>query len=68
MKFLHKVSVRNLIRYKKRFFMMILGISGCTALLLTGFGVRDSIINIAGMQYEEIQISCRCEESVDLDF
>ena len=68
MKFLHKVSVRNLIRYKKRFFMMILGISGCTALLLTGFGVRDSIINIAGMQYEEILISCRCEESVDLDF
>lgn len=56
MKFLHKVSVRNLIRYKKRFFMMILGISGCTALLLTGFGVRDSVINIAKMQYDEIQM------------
>lgn len=55
MKFLHKVSVRNLIRYKKRFFMMILGISGCTALLVTGFGVRDSVINIADMQYDEIQ-------------
>lgn len=56
MKFLHKVSVRNIIRYKKRFFMMILGISGCTALLLTGFGIRDSVTNVADMQYDEIQI------------
>lgn len=56
MKFLHKVSVRNLIRYKKRFFMMILGISGCTALLVTGFGIKDSVTNIAEMQYGEIQI------------
>lgn len=56
MKFLHKVSVRNIIRYKKRFFMMILGISGCTALLLTGFGIKDSVTNVADMQYDEIQI------------
>ncbi len=56
MKFLHKVSVRNIFRYKKRFFMMILGISGCTALLLTGFGVRDSVTNVADMQYDEIQV------------
>lgn len=56
LKFLHKVSIRNLIRYKKRFFMMVIGISGCTALLTTGFGIRDSIINIASEQYEEIQI------------
>lgn len=56
MKFLHKVSVRNIIRYKKRFFMMILGISGCTALLVTGFGIRDSVMNIAEMQYDEIQV------------
>lgn len=56
MKFLHKVSVRNIIRYKKRFFMMILGISGCTALLVTGFGVKDSVTNVADMQYDEIQI------------
>lgn len=55
MKFLHKVSVRNIIRYKKRFFMMILGISGCTALLITGFGIRDSVTNVADMQYEEVQ-------------
>lgn len=56
MKFLHKVSVRNIIRYKKRFFMMILGISGCTALLVAAFGIRNSVMNIAEMQYDEIQI------------
>ena len=56
LKFLHKVSVRNIVRYKKRFFMMILGISGCTALLLTGFGIKDSVSNVAAIQYEEIQV------------
>ncbi len=56
LKFLHKVSIRNIVRYKKRFFMMILGISGCTALLLTGFGVKDSVTNVADMQYDEVQI------------
>lgn len=55
LKFLHKVSIRNLFRYKKRFFMMVIGISGCTALLTTGFGIRDSIIHIASEQYEKIQ-------------
>lgn len=56
LKFLHKVSIRNIVRYKKRFFMMILGISGCTALLLTGYGVKDSVTNVADMQYDEVQI------------
>ena len=56
LKFLHKVSIRNIVRYKKRFFMMILGISGCTALLLTGFGVKDSVTNVADMQYDEVQV------------
>lgn len=56
MKFLHKVSMRNLVRYKKRFFMMVIGISGCTALLVTGFGVKESITNVADMQYDEIQM------------
>ena len=98
LKFLHKVSLRNIVRYKKRFFMMVLGISGCTALLVTGFGLKDSVTNIADMQYDEVQIydigitfkdgvqsedmagvttaaagmleqiSCRYEESVDIDF
>lgn len=54
--FLHKVSIRNIVRYKKRLFMMILGIGGCTALLLTGFGIKDSITPIAERQYEEIDL------------
>ena len=54
--FLRKVSLRNIFRYKKRLFMMILGISGCTALLVTGFGIKDSIADIATKQFQEIQI------------
>ena len=52
--FLHKVTFRNLFRYKQRFFMMILGISGCTALMVTGLGLRDSFADIANKQYGEI--------------
>lgn len=54
LKFLHKVSVRNIFRYKRRFFMMVIGISGCSALLVTGMGIKDSISNIADAQYSEI--------------
>lgn len=54
--FLKKVSIRNIFRYKKRLFMMVTGISGCTALLVTGFGVKDSIANVVNQQYHEIQI------------
>ncbi len=54
MKFLHKVSVRNIFRYKRRLFMMILGISGCTALVLTGFGMKDSIAGFSAAQYDNI--------------
>lgn len=57
LKFLYKVSIRNIFRYKRRFFMMILGISGCTALLLTGFGLYDSVAGFADMQYKDIEIS-----------
>ncbi len=56
LKFLYKVSIRNVLRYKKRFFMMILGISGCTALLVAGFGIKDSISNLVPKQYGEIQV------------
>ena len=55
-KFLHKVSIRNILRYKKRMVMMILGVGGCTALLLTGFGIRDSIQHILDYQYDEIEL------------
>lgn len=54
--FLYKVSLRNIFRYKKRFLMMIMGISGCTALLVTGFGIKDSISQIANYQYNEIHL------------
>ncbi|MBP3758920.1 MAG: FtsX-like permease family protein [Firmicutes bacterium] len=53
--FTWKVTMRNLFRYKKRFFMTIVGIAGCTALLLTGFGIRDSIGHIVENQFSEIQ-------------
>lgn len=49
--FLLKVTFRNIFRYKKRLFMTIMGISGCTALLLTGFGVRDSISDTVPLQF-----------------
>ncbi len=52
--FLQKVSLRNIFRYKKRLFMMVLGVGGCTALVLTGFGVQDSIANIADDQFGRI--------------
>lgn len=52
--FLRKVSIRNVLRYKQRMMIMILGIGGCTALLLTGYGIRDSIQNVVSYQYEEI--------------
>ncbi len=52
--FLYKVSLRNIFCYKKRFFMMVLGISGCTALLIAGFGINDTVKNIAVFQYSEI--------------
>ena len=41
--FISKVTLRNIFRYKKRFLMTVLGIAGCTALLVTGFGIKDSI-------------------------
>ena len=56
MSFLAKVSVRNVFRYKQRFFMMVIGIGGCTALLVTGYGIKDTIADIADMQYGEVQL------------
>ena len=53
--FSQKVTARNLIRYKKRFFMTVIGISGCTALLVAGFGIQDSIGDIVPNQFTEIQ-------------
>lgn len=52
--FTQKVTFRNMFRYKKRFIMTIVGISGCTALILVGFGIKDSISQIMHFQYGEV--------------
>lgn len=52
--FLTKVSFRNIFRYKSRMIMMILGVGGCSALLVTGFGINDSIKNIVDFQFDDI--------------
>lgn len=52
--FTWKVTMRNLFRYKKRFWMTVAGIGGCTALILTGFGTRNSIYDILDKQFDEI--------------
>ena len=53
--FTWKSTVRNLIRYKKRFFMTIFGIGGCMALMVVGFGMKDCIYEIVSLQYEKVQ-------------
>ena len=68
MKFTQKVTARNIFRYKKRMFMTILGISGCTALLVTGFGLKDSIVSIVTKQFDEIykyQMAIELQEGID---
>ncbi len=52
--FTWKVTIRNIFRYKQRVFMTIIGVAGCAALLLTGFGLQDSINGVAERQYGEI--------------
>ncbi len=56
MSFTQKVTSRNIFRYKKRFFMTVIGVSGCTALLLTGFGLRDSIRGVIPAQFGDIYL------------
>ncbi|MCD7732581.1 MAG: FtsX-like permease family protein [Oscillospiraceae bacterium] len=54
LKFMHKVTVRNIFRFKKRMVMMLMGIAGCTALVLTAFGINDSIANLGNFQFDDI--------------
>lgn len=70
MKFTYKVTARNLLLYKKRFFMTVAGIAGCTALLVTGFGVKDSISDIVHLQFDELseyQLIVAMEDAETLD-
>ncbi|WP_353049875.1 FtsX-like permease family protein [Carnobacterium sp. ISL-102] len=52
--FIQKVTARNLFRYKQRMLMTVLGVAGCTALILTGFGISDSISDVADLQYGKV--------------
>ncbi|WKY47017.1 FtsX-like permease family protein [Eubacteriaceae bacterium ES3] len=54
--FIEKVTARNLMRYKGRFFMTVIGIAGCTALILAGFGLQDAITTIIPKQFGEIAV------------
>ena len=66
--FTQKVASRNLFRYKGRMLMTIIGVAGCTALLLTGSSLSDSISNIGSIQYGEInQYQAIVSENTDAD-
>lgn len=70
LKFSQKVTIRNLFRYKKRVIMTIIGIAGCTALILAGFGLKDSITDIVHNQFErvnsyDISITVNTEEDIN---
>ena len=53
--FLQKITLRNMVRYKQRLIMMLLGIGCCAGLVVTGFGVRDSMLDTTIMQYDQVQ-------------
>ena len=55
MSFSAKVTARNIFRYKSRMLMTIIGVAGCTGLLVMGFGIRDLLQGIGGIQYSDIQ-------------
>ncbi|MBS5724255.1 MAG: ABC transporter permease [Clostridiales bacterium] len=55
LRFLQKVTLRNMFRYKQRLVMMLVGISCCAGLVLTGFGVRDSMVDTGSLQYDTVQ-------------
>ncbi len=68
--FTKKVTARNILRYKKRFFMTVIGIAGCTALILAGFGIKNSVSEVASGQYGEIfmyDLSGKLTEGTDAD-
>ena len=54
--FTWKVTMRNLFRYQKRFWMTVIGIGGCTALIVTGFGLHESIFDVLNKQFDEISL------------
>lgn len=70
MKFTHKSTARNIMRYKRHLFMTVIGIAGCSGLILTGFGLLDSIGSIANTQFTEIfkyNLNIELEDEKDYD-
>ncbi|MBP0969466.1 MAG: ABC transporter permease [Oscillospiraceae bacterium] len=68
--FTGKITARNIIRYKARFFMTVIGVAGCTALLVVGWGVKDSIKDVVNVQFGDInayQYMVNLENDHDLD-
>ena len=66
--FTWKVTMRNLLRYKRRFWMTVIGIGGCTALIVTGFGLHNSIFEILDKQFDEIllyDVAVGMEEEIE---
>lgn len=55
LRFLQKITLRNMFRYKQRFIMMLVGIGCCAAMVVTSFGLRDSMLHIADLHYGEVQ-------------
>lgn len=55
MSFLNKITTRNMLLYKQRLFMMLIGIGCCAGLLVTAFGIRDSMVDVGKIQYNDIQ-------------
>lgn len=67
--FMHKVTARNIFRYKKRFLMTIIGVAGCSALLVAGFGIRGSVNTIVDKQFGEVfkyDFMLRIDETEDI--
>lgn len=54
LRFSDKITIRNLLRYKRRFFVTVFGIAGCTSLMLCGFGLKDAIVDIPKVQFDNV--------------
>ena len=70
LKFTQKVTFRNVFRYKKRMLMTIIGVSGCTGLIIAGYGLRDCVTGMVGTQYNDIftyELEVSLEEDADKD-
>lgn len=70
LKFTQKVTFRNVFRYKKRMLMTIIGVSGCTGLIIAGYGLKDCITGMVGAQYDDIftyELEISLEDKADKD-